>query len=349
MDITKLDENMLVPNSVERPGLTWYDTETAPFRIYGIFREGDYLRRMPGNIAQQVSEGVTALHTNTAGGRVRFCTDSPYIAIHAEMDAMGKMDHFPFTGSLGFDLFTDTQYLGTYRTSLDVENGYEAVIDIAVPTQQMYTIHFPLYSNVKKLYIGLQNGCKLCAAPDYALEKPVVYYGSSITQGGCASRPSNAYQNILSLHLDCDHINLGFSGNAKGEDAMAEHIANLDMSAFVYDYDHNAPTVEHLRKTHNRMFQTIRNTNPDLPVLMLTRPKFFITKEEQERQEVVRATYEAALAAGDKNVYFIPGTELLLPMARNTGLVDNCHPNDMGFVSMAQVIEPVLRKILYFD
>lgn len=347
MENNKFDNSALVPNTVERPNLVWKDVEESPFRIYGIFREGKYLRRMPGDVATQVSEGVVGLHTNTAGGRVRFCTNSPYIAIHAEMDELGKMDHFPFTGSLGFDLFAGTQYINTYRTSIDVENGFEAVVDIEIPVEQLYTIHFPLYSNVKKLYIGLQEGCTLTAAPDYMLEKPVVYYGSSITQGGCASRPSNAYQNILSLHLDCNHINLGFSGNAKGEDAMAEYISQLDMSAFVYDYDHNAPTVEHLQQTHNRMFQTIRKANPDLPVLMLTRPKYFITEEEQQRQDVVRATYEAAVAAGDKNVYMIPGTDLLIPMARNTGLVDNCHPNDMGFASMALVIEPVLRKILH--
>ena len=119
------------------------------------------------------------------------------------------------------------------------------------------------------------------------------------------------------------------------------------MSAFVYDYDYNAPSTEHLQKTHNAMFRIIRKAQPDLPILMLSRPKYFITAEEQVRQNIIRATYEAAQEAGDKNVYYIPGTELLISMARNTGLVDNCHPNDMGFVSMAHVIEPVLRKILH--
>ncbi len=347
MDISKIDKNMLVPSSVERSGLIWKDAEEVPFRIYGIYREGEYLRRIPEEVAKQVNEGVVALHANTAGGRVRFCTDSPYIAIHAEMDNLGKFDHFAFTGSLGFDLFAGKQYLGTYRTSVDVENGFEGVIDIVDPKEQTYTIHFPSYSNVKKLYIGLLEGCHLQAAADYTLEKPVVYYGSSITQGGCASRPSNAYPNIISLHLDCNHINLGFSGSARGEDAITEYIAALDMSALVYDYDHNAPTVEHLQKTHSRMFNAIRKAQPNLPILMFTRPKYYITQEEQARQDVVRATYEAAVAAGDRNVYMILGTELLIPMARNTGLVDNCHPNDMGFVSMAHVIEPVLRKILH--
>ena len=349
MDIAKIDKNMLVPATVERTGLVWMDAEEQPFRIYGVFREGDYLRRMPGAVADRANEGVVYMHTNTAGGRVRFSTESPYIAIHAEMDCLGKMPYFNFTGSIGFDLMAGTRYLGTYCPPVDAEYGFESVVDVESDGVQTYTIHFPLYSNVKKLYIGLRGDCTLQVAPDYVVEKPVVYYGSSITQGGCASRPGNAYENLLSSRLDCNHINLGFSGSARGEDAMAEYIAGLEMSAFIYDYDHNAPTCDHLRQTHKAMFQRIRNAQPDLPVLMLTRPKFHINQDEIERLNIVRATYEEAVAQGDQNVYFIPGPELLIPMARDTGLVDNSHPNDMGFVSMAQVIEPVLRKMLSLD
>ena len=92
----------------------------------------------------------------------------------------------------------------------------------------------PLYSLPKNIYIGLQKGAKIEKCEDYKYEKPVVYYGSSITQGGCASRPGMAYTNILTRELNVDHINLGFSGSARGEDAIAEYISGLDMSVFVY-------------------------------------------------------------------------------------------------------------------
>ena len=129
---------------------------------------------------------------------------------------------------------------------------------VADGKEHTFTINFPLYQGVNSLYIGLKEGSVIKEAPEYETTAPFVYYGSSITQGGCASRPGSAYQNILSRHLQWDHINLGFSGSCKGEDEMAYYIASLDMSVFVYDYDHNAPTVEHLKNTHEIFFKKIK-------------------------------------------------------------------------------------------
>lgn len=348
MHITEIDKNFKVPKLVERPGLVWKDAEDTPFRIYGIFREGELFRRLPEKVAETVSPGVLSLHANTSGGRVRFCTDSPYIAIHAELDNVCKADHFAFTGSIGFDLITGKRHLGTFRPSMEVEHAFESVIDISDPCNRTYTIHFPLYSNVRKLYIGLREGASLYAAPEYTLEKPVVYYGSSITQGGCASRPGNSYQNLLSAFLDCNHINLGFSGSAMGEESIAEYIATLDMSAFVYDYDHNASTAK-LQNTHMKMFQIIRKAHPKLPILMLSRPKYYINEDEIKRQQIIKETYQSARNAGDENVYFISGQDLLVSSARDIGLVDGGHPNDIGFLSIAHVLEPVLKHMLHLD
>ena len=345
MDIAKVDKNFAVQTQIQREGLCFHDAESAPFRICGVYRDGELFRRLPEAVARNTNDGVLRLHANTAGGRVRFVTDSPFIAISAEMGSVGKMPHFPFTGSIGFDMYSGKRYIHTFVPPIDVTEHFEAIRDVT-PGLREYTINFPLYSEVRKLWIGLQEGCRLEAAPEYSIADPVVYYGSSITQGGCASRPGCAYQSIITRTLDCDHINLGFSGNAKGEDAIAEYIAGLKMSAFVYDYDHNAPSPEHLEATHQRMFRIIRKANPELPVLMLTRPKYYLTAEEEKRQEIVRRTYESALAEGDRNVYFIPGTELLLELVREEALVDNCHPADGGFISMAYVIGQKLKEIL---
>lgn len=345
MDIAKIDKNFAVPTKIQREGLVFHDAESAPFKIYGVYRDGERFRRLPEAVAKATNDGVWRLHANTAGGRVRFVTDSPFVAISAQLGSVGKMPHFAFTGSIGFDLYSGKQYMRTFVPPVNVEEHFEDIRDVA-PGLREYTINFPLYSEVKKLYIGLQEGCRLEAAPEYSVADPVVYYGSSITQGGCASRPGCAYQSIITRNLDCDHINLGFSGNARGEDAIAEYIAGLKMSAFVYDYDHNAPTPEHLEATHERMFRIIRKAQPDLPVLMLSRPKYYLEDAEKQRLEIVRKTYEKALAAGDKNVYFIPGPELLLDLVREEALVDNCHPADGGFISMAYVVGNKLKEIL---
>ena len=346
MDISSIDKNFAVPVQIERDGLCFYDVLDAPFCVEGVRFEDGQFRRLPQELARSVSEGVYRLHTNTAGGKVRFVTDSGTVAVYVELADCGKMPHFPFTGSIGMDIYAGERYLRTFCPPFDVQDRYESSMHTHCTQLQEYTINLPLYSSVKKLYVGLEEGSKLLAPAPYAVEKPVVFYGSSITQGGCASRPGNAYTSIVCRKLGVDHVNLGFSGNAKGEVEMAEYIAGLSMSAFVYDYDHNAPGRTHLAATHEAMFKRIRAAQPELPVLMLTRPQPYLTEEEKDRLAIVRRTYENAVAAGDRNVYFIPGPELISDLVRDAALVDNCHPGDAGFVSMAARVEPVLRQML---
>ena len=137
-------------------------------------------------------------------------------------------------------------------------------------------------------------------------------------------------------------VNLGFSGNAKGEPKMAELIASLDMSVFVYDYDYNAPTAEHLAKTHEPFFKIIRKAQPNLPIIMLSR----VSYASDERANIVKQTYENAKKAGDKNVWFIDGRDLFkdLPFALLT--VDHCHPNDLGFYVMYKNVMPAIKEAL---
>ena len=258
------------------------------------------------------------------------------------------MNHFALTGSAGFDMYVDVddepRYVKTF-VPYGLVDHYESLHEFDTAEMREVTIHFPPYSSVGELYIGLQETATVTAAPGYRVEKPIVYYGSSITQGGCASRPGNVYSNIISRRLDADQINLGFSGNAKGEPTMAEYIAGLEMSAFVYDYDHNAFNPEHLKKTHEPFFKTIREKHPDLPVVMCTRPKVYLNDDEVQRRNIVRETYENALANGDQNVYFLDGNDLMA-FCGNEGTVDGCHPTDFGFHSMAKAIGDVLEKIL---
>ena len=146
--------------------------------------------------------------------------------------------------------------------------------------------------------------------------------------------------------LDTDYINLGFSGNAKAEDEIADYIAGLDMSVFVYDYDHNAPTVEHLAATHEKLFRKFREKHPETPVIMMSRPKYHLTDEEEKRLAVVRKTYENAAASGDKNVYLLTGPEMFDEFSVECATVDNCHPNDSGFICMAKSLIPMLKNCL---
>ena len=334
-----------VPESVSRPDMRFISALTPPVAVYGVMYVDGMFRRIPETLAKRTNEGVTELHADTAGGRARFVTNSPYVILHAEMPRVSKMPHFAVTGSAGFDLYADNEYCGTFVPPMDMADGYDAVIDFPEEKRREITVHFPLYSRVSAVYFGVSATAELLPAAPYKDVPPAVFYGSSITQGGCASRPGLAYQNILSRLTGIDHVNLGFSGSAKGEACMAEYIAALPMSAFILDYDHNAPTPEHLAATHEAFFKTVRKANPTLPVLLMSRPKAVLTADEEQRLAVVRNTYNNARAAGDENVYLLTGPELMA-MCGNEGTVDNCHPNDLGFVSMARALAPILSSAL---
>lgn len=198
-DIQKIDKNFLVETKIHKDDIKFYNADEAPFKIYGVFRENGKYRRMPENMAKEVSEGVTKLHSNTSGGRVRFVTDSSYVAINTEMENLGKMPHFAFTGAIGFDLYVDNVYKKTFVPPFEAEDGYESVIELEASCMREITINFPLYSDVKNLYIGLRKNAVIKEASPYKNKKPIVYYGSSITQGGCASRPGMSYQAIIEV------------------------------------------------------------------------------------------------------------------------------------------------------
>ena len=343
-DITTIDKNFKVNTNINKEDIKFYDARVSPFRVYGVFYDDGKFRRMPEKIAKTVSNGVHSLHTNTAGGRIRFKTNSPYVAINAKMTCITRMDHFPLCGSAGFDLYADGVYVNTFRPPYDMTEGYEGLIELGSAQMREITINLPLYSDVCELYIGLAADAEIDAPTPYRMEKPIVYYGSSVTQGGCASRPGTAYQSFISRELDADFVNLGFSGNAMAEEEMYNYIKTLDMSAFVMDYDYNAPTIEHLLATHEKMFLAIREAQPNLPIVLLTAPRAILDETYEIRREIIRTTYKNALERGDKNVYFIEGTDLMA-ICGTDGTVDNVHPTDLGFFSMAQPIIKLLKEI----
>lgn len=346
--IAKVDSNFILETEIVREGLKFFDVNNAPFTIHGVFYENGQFVRVPDAIAKSVSDGVHILSKHTAGGRVRFITDSPYVAIKALQKGSPDMAHMPPSGQAGFDLYETVDgknvYLKSYMPAHNAKDGFEGVLDFSSGGEHILTLNFPLYFNVKELYVGIKEGSVLKKAPDYSLKCPIVYYGSSITQGGCASRPGNAYQGFLSRWYDADFINLGFSGSARGERAMAEYIAGLDMSVFVYDYDYNAPTSEHLLETHEDFYKIIRAAHPTVPVVFASRPKVALTADEKRRREIVYNTYKNALSRGE-NVYCVLGNELM-KICGDEGTVDGCHPTDLGFFSMAKAFSLEFDKFI---
>ena len=353
VDISRIDRNFAVPG-VGEYDLVFTDARNSKvIALEGLKwmpEKGDYCRIPPTFTAENTSAGVMTLGKHTSGGALRFRSNSPVIVLRGKLGPGCDMSHMPRAGSCGFDSYCSVEggplrYQKTFQPVRD-QVDYKCVIGLN-PEKKMcsWIVDLPLYGGVSSLEVGVETGSKLLAPLPHKVKKPILFYGSSITQGGCASRPGNMYSSHLCRKVDAEQINLGFSGSGRGETAVAEAIASLDLAAFVYDYDYNAPTAEHLKATHEPFFQIVRKAHPNLPVIMMSRCP---ADKSDVRSRIIRKTFLNAVAKGDKNVYFIEGKTLFGTYAedRDACTVDGCHPNDLGFYRMYRTVLPVLCKAL---
>ena len=327
-------------------GMKTYSIFSEPFRLYGLKYSDNGFHRMDPEIADKVSDGVSVLNFHTSGGILRFKTDSKRIILTAELPDTGLMNHMPLTGTSSFSLYADKNYCGVFRAPSAEE--YKGVWSSELPLpdgEKDIEIHFPLYNGVKAVYISLEKAAALKEGKAYEDSLPIVFYGSSITQGGCASHPGNAYANMISRYFNREIINLGFSGSCMAEDIMCDYIQKLPMSLLVYDYDHNAPTPEFLESTHERFFISFREKNPTVPVLMISVADGCFGKEDiEKRKATIIKTYKNAISKGDKNVYFLDGQHFYDETGLENSTVDTCHPNDLGFFAFFKNISELIKE-----
>ena len=328
-----------------------YTYKDYPVKIFGIahFEEHKNLRRLPDNVLNSIPS-LEFLGKRVPGARMAFKTNSKSFTVKIAFETLsvdigmaiyscqsafvyvGERQSAEFVGIVNPDNYDCKCFERTFTKSDKMED---------------ITIFLPRNEIIESVSVLIEDEASIEEPTPYKYKTPVLFYGSSITEGGIACNITNGYNAIISRHLDVDYYNLGFSGNAKGELEMADYINTIDMSIFVYDYDHNAPTVDHLRRTHEPFFKRIREKNPSLPIVMMTRPCANYRSDEIARREVVYTTYKNAIAMGDKNVYFIDGEEFFKnDKDKEYCFIDTIHPNDLGFSKMANVIEPLIKKIL---
>lgn len=352
MQISQIDRNF-IREKIGDKELAFYDIKKPPFRLYGIAYDSQRNRycRMPDDIAKSVSERAVWLSTFTAGGRIKFKTNSKALALKVIYPNLANMQTMSLVGSSGCGIYVEEDGKSIYYNSIypsqENKTGYDGVIYFKDDREKEITIYTPLYNAVSELYVGLDIDAKLEEGKEYANKKKILYYGSSITQGGCVSHAGNTFPAHISRWLDCDYINLGLSGSAQGEETMAKHLASLNPDVFVCGYDHNAANVEHLKITHERLFKIFREQNPNTPVVIMSKPDFDLERNKSlERREVIYTTYLKAKAQGDKNVYFVDGETLFKKEDRDACTVESLHPNDLGFYRIAQVLYQTLKELV---
>jgi len=330
----------LAETKVEIAGLPWFRENQGEFW------------RLPTRSKEAFPKAVWNLAMDPAGGRIRFRTNSAILALRLEWPHTPDMRNMHFFGQSGVDLYVGETYWGTATPDKDAVSGkvYEHVFfrDQPRATREI-TMYLSLYSPVKVLAIGLDAEASVQPAGAFATARPVVFYGTSITQGGCASRPGMSYQAILGRRLNIDHVNLGFSGNGKGEASLARAVAEIDAATYVLDFAQNNGNVESLAQVYDPFIGILRERHPDTPIVAIT-PIYAANeatgnRRNEQMRALIRKVVSQRIAAGDTHLQLVEGPDLLGP-ARVDGLVDGTHPNDLGFQWMADGLGERLRKLL---
>lgn len=336
--------------------LQWSPLTRSGFEIDGLpwFAEnGGELFRLPVKQKESYRKPVWELAQSPSGGRIRFCTNSATLAIRLEYPEPPAMSNMHAFGQTGVDLYADGIYRGTAIAGRDSRPGLtqEHVFYKDQPrVDREIALYLPLYMPVKVLGIGTDADARVQPATRFAIPKPIVFYGTSITQGGCASRSGMSYQAILGRMLNVDYVNLGFSGNGRGEPELAASVAAIDASAYVLDFAQNNPSVDSLRQVYAPFLETIRSKHSKTPVIVVT--PIYASHESwgpdarlDGMRELIRSAAARRVAAGDTNLQIVEGTDLIGP-SRDAGLVDGTHPNDLGFEWMAEGLAVRLAKML---
>lgn len=355
--IADIDKNMQ-SQQIANDMTDWYSLDDDNFELSGLAwrKKGEPLCRMP--LGYKVSEGVDFLAWNTSGVMLRFKSDTAKICINAKVSHTGMMPHMPPVASKGFDLYIGSANAKTYAAStifpaVDEEYNVEMYKNKGDGKIREFTLHFPLYAGVEKFSIGLSCGAKVMPPSPWCDERPVVVYGTSIQQGGCANRAGMSHTNIMSRMLNRPFINLGFSGNGKGEAAMAQAIASIKNPAMIIlDYDANAAPAG-LRATLSNFIDILRESHPETPILLVSRlPYAYEFNDDttfcQDREDftaIHTAELKKRRSNGDKNIHFLDGAALYGAKPAEC-TVDGCHATDYGFMQIAEHMAPVINRIL---
>jgi hypothetical protein len=313
--------------------------------------------RLPKKAKDVVRPAIWKLQRDSAGLSVRFVSDATAIDARWTLTKPElAMKHMPATGVSGLDLYvknTEGHWHWLATGQPPAQTSRVQLVKSLPPGRREYLLYFPLYNGVTSGGIGVPKGATLSKADPRPADnaKPIVFYGTSITQGGCASRPGMCHPAILGRRLDRPVINLGFSGNGIMEPEIATLLAELDPAVYVIDCLPNMGDPATITERARNLVKTIRKAHAATPIVLVedrTMANAFLLESIRQRQEsdraALRKVYESLVAAGDQHLLYLPGDKLLAADGEDT--VDGSHPTDLGFVHQSDAFEPVLRQAL---
>jgi hypothetical protein len=361
MDVQKIDRFMSV-EEVESSEVKWLSPRSAPFIITGFawIEKDRVFRRMPLKPNYKISDNVDILADCTTGGQIRFKTDSNEIYIKVKLAGLANMNHMPATGQCGFDCYiglnnNNELYYCNTTTYDHFKKEYQCELyKNSESTLKEVLINFPLYQGVEDVLVGVKKESGIYEPEKLKYDKQIVFYGTSITQGGCASRPGMCYTNILSRKLNANCINLGFSGSGCGEPELAHIISEIqNIGCLVLDYEPNCVSTELFKTTLPNFIKIFRETHKTTPILVVSRPPYSHDNFDQEvlaarieRCEFQKNLVDKLRENGDNNSYFMDLGKALGEVFHEC-TVDGEHPTDLGFSLIAEKMRPVISDIIF--
>jgi hypothetical protein len=339
-------------------GVHWYDIRPLGLEGQGWADTKAPFDRLPGKAEKAARPPVWNLSRHSTGLCVRFVTDAT--TIHARWTVTSKnlaMPHMPATGVSGLDLYVRTaagkwQWVANGRPTAETTT---AQLASGLPAgEKEYLLYLPLYNGVSSVEVGLPKGAALKKADPRPAggQSPVVFYGTSITQGGCASRPGMVHTAILGRRFDRPVINLGFSGNGTLDPDIAALLGELDAAVFVLDCLPNLSPAQVAERTEP-FVKALRKARPTTPILLVEDRSYAnapvlpaLAKRNADSRAAYRKAFDALVAGGDKNLHYLRGDKLIGDDGEGT--VDGSHPTDLGFMrqadAFAEALDPLLSR-----
>lgn len=326
------------------------------FDVVGKYHNEQHYGRFPEAYKNTLREAVWKLGQNTAGVGIRFRTNARTIIVRWSTLNGTKLPHMPSTGVRGVDLYAwqgnGWQYVKTGFPS--EETTQYTLLSQGDGVAREYLLNLPLYDGVKSLEIGVNESAEITRAKDpYLLDKkPVVYYGTSIAQGGCASRPGLAYTSILARKLNRNFINFGFSGNGTIETSVGQAMCEVDAALYVIDCNPNSKP-EFIYERTVELVKLLKKQRPVVPVLLveqfLNESNFFnpaagVNDHIRKKNVELKRAFDTLKKSGVRDLHFLKADGMI--GNDHEGTVDGIHPNDIGMMRIANTLLPALRKII---
>ncbi len=352
-DVSKPDPAKVVKKTAA-DNLEWHDV--TKWGVEGRILPGQERLRwfdcLPASAEKTVTPAVWNLSRDSAGMMVRFKTDAAAISVHYKLSKKQlDMTHMPATGVSGVDLYardSDGKWKWVMVAKPQAQEVQTEIIKGLAPGEREYAAYLPLYNGVEFMSIGVAKGSKFEGLPPR--QKPLVFYGTSITHGACASRPGMVHTAILGRRLEMPVVNLGFSGNGRMDKAVGEILAEVDAAAYVIDCLPNMGPKDVAKKCIP-LVKLLRDAKPETPIILVEdrrNPNSWIlparSRFHDENHAALKAAFETLQKEGVKNLYYIPGDRLYGDDTE--GSTDGSHASDLGFMRQADVFEPVIREAL---